>query len=534
MTPLRQRLLLTTLALASSGGAALPQLPPLPTSPTAAPSLPAASAPPGVLPTPSAPASGTLEQAKKNAGDEQPDYGRLQRYLFHFPDVRAGALPKGRIPYLSVTDTSLRQAHEENLAACQKARAEQKATDPSTCPKIEWSVPYSTDAASVTAATDMRAAWQRYEDRYYWNAMIELNNPVLYLTQCVVDLSSKLKINEATLKVTVEQEDLPKSRLLGGRVPLSTHDNALHLDSYLPWPQTNPADRCSGVNVNLIPDVPFMYLPGTCFYVFGVPTFCLQGDRRYATNPAAPAPLSFDMNQAQQRVQRAVKRAHSSYFLDYQKDIVGALFNKKNPYFFGLPWKTLTPGDGAVVAPVMNDNVNPRPFTDLAQVVQNAFKGQSTQLYSLNSSPYYFQSAWRSPSLSAHLTPGRHDALSSPPGLWAFEEFKRTLPPTNPAFQERMGYTTFFQAFNTLHTTLLPEPVAAKLLRPITYFATGIIQNFPAGTTVLPQPMLVPPYVAGLPFAAMQAHYDWRSVPEGYHIPRVKGQPAFDYAPLIR
>jgi hypothetical protein len=531
---MRRLLLLIPLALASSGGAALPQLPPLPTSPSA-PGLPASPAQPGALPTPSAPASGALEHAKKNAGNEKPDYGGLQRYLFHFPDFRAGALPKGRVPYLSVTDTSLLQAHRENLAACQKARAEQKATDPSTCPKIEWSVPYSTEAASVSAATAMRAAWQRYEDRYYWNAMIELNNPVLYLTQCVVDLSSKLQTNKANLRVTVEKGDLPGSKLLEGRVPLSSYDNALRLDSYLPWPQTKMADRCGGVNLNLIPDVPFLYLPGTCFSVFGVPTFCLQGDRRYATNPAAPAPLYFNMNQAQQRVQRAVKRAHSSSFLDYQKDIVGALFNKQNPSFFGLPWKTLSPEGGAVVAPVMNYNVNPKPFTDLAQLVQNAFKGnKSTQLYALNASPYYFQSAWRSPSLGAHLLPGRHDALGSPPGLWAFEEFKRTLPPTTPASQERMGYTTFFQAFNTLHTTTLPEPAAARPLRPITYFATGIIKNFPAGTTVLPQPMRVPPYVAGLPFAAMQAHYDWRSVPEGYHIPRVKGQPAFDYAPLIR
>ncbi|WP_216327863.1 hypothetical protein [Deinococcus aestuarii] len=533
---MRRLFLLMTLALASTGGAALPQLPPLPTTPSAAPTpgLPAAPAQPGALPTPTEPATGTVEQAQKNAGDERPNYSGLQRYLFHFPDFRLGALPKGRLPYLSVTDTSLLRAHKENLAACQQARVEKKATDPGKCSKIEWSVPYSTEAASVTAATSMRAAWQRYEDRYYWNAMIELNNPALYLTQCVVDLSSKLRTDAATVRVTVEKGDLPGSKLLEGRVPLSTYDNALHLDSYLPWPQTPKADRCGGVSMNLIPDVPFLYLPGTCFTVFGVPTFCIQGDRTYATNPAAPAPIYFNMGEAQQRVQRAVKRAHSSYFLDYQKDVVSALFDKKNPYFFGLPWKTLTPGDGAVVAPVMNYNVNPKPFTDLARLVQNAFKGKSTQLYSLNSSPYYFQSTWRSPSLSAHLAPGRHDALSSPPGLWAFEEFKRTLPPSNPAYQERMGYTTFFQAFNTLHTATLPEPATAKPLRPITYFATGVVKNFPAGTVVLPQPMLVPPYLAGLPFAAMQAHYDWRSVPEGYQVPRVQGQPLFDYAPLIR
>jgi hypothetical protein len=224
-------------------------------------------------------------------------------------------------------------------------------------------------------------------------------------------------------------------------------------------------------------------------------------------------------------------RTHTKF---WTVSVIAALFNKKNPYFFALPWKTLAPGDGAVIAPVMNSNVSPKPFIDLAQYVQNSFKGQKgTQIYALNSYPYYFQSSWRSPTLSAHLLPGRHDALGSPPGLWVFEEFKRILPPTNPLYQERMGYTTFFQVFNTWHTTTLPEPVSAKPLRPITYFATGIIQNLPSGTVVLPQPMLIPPYLVGLPFAGMQAHYDWRSVPEGYSIPRVKGQPAFDYAPLI-
>jgi hypothetical protein len=44
-----------------------------------------------------------------------------------------------------------------------------------------------------------------------------------------------------------------------------------------------------------------------------------------------------------------------------------------------------------------------------------------------------------------------------------------------------------------------------------------------SGALDWPKPIPVPPYV--LPFAGERTYWGWVSVPEGYEIPRVKGQP---------
>lgn len=192
------------------------------------------------------------------------------------------------------------------------------------------------------------------------------------------------------------------------------------------------------------------------------------------------------------------------------------------------------PGDGAVIAPVMNQTVSLKPITDLANSVRQKYQSQNdTKLFALNSVPYYFQSVTRSPTLSLHGLPNRADVLTSPPGVWLFEEYKRTLPVTNLPYQERFGYTSFFMAYNEVKATTLPESPTAKALRPIVYHATGIIQDV-FSSYPLPQPMRIPEYMAGLPYAGVQTRYDWKSVPEGYGIPRVTGEPVLNYEQVIR
>ncbi|GAA5504250.1 hypothetical protein Dxin01_04019 [Deinococcus xinjiangensis] len=209
--------------------------------------------------------------------------------------------------------------------------------------------------------------------------------------------------------------------------------------------------------------------------------------------------------------------------------------NKNNKYFFPLPWQSLIPDQGAVIAPIMNQSVTPMPFRDLAQLVKDLYQNDDkTKLYALNSYPYYFQSVMRLASLKAHTLPKRKDVLDSPPGVWLFEEYKRLLPPTSLPFQEQMGYTTFFQAFNTMRSTFLPEPSAAKFLRPMLYYATGNLQDVTGSVVILPQPMRLPTFTAGLPFVGPQGGWDWKSVPEGYAIPRVTGNPLFDYDSVVR
>lgn len=508
----------------------------LPTTPGPVNPLPAGSATTGELPAPNIPDAAQVGQAGKDGGGDKPDYSGLTTYLFHFPDIRLETLAKGKIPYLSVMNTAVMAEHQKHLAECQQAR-QQQGGDTSACPPFEWIVPYSLASGSVTAATGLRRAWQRFEDRYYWRAVVQLNNPAMYLSNCLINLNVGLQTQEPAVRITVAPGDVTSQAKLTNKYPFNTFDNQLYLDSYLPFPQVENTDYCSGLSFNFIPEIPFMYLPGTCFTFLGAPTgICLEGDKSNAVNPLAPAPLYFNMPEAQNRVRQAVEKAQTTYLTEYQSDVVKALFNTKNKYFFPLPWRSLVPGDGAVIAPLMNTAISPKPFTDLAKLVSDLYKDdKDTKLYALNSYPYYFQSVYRSPTLDAHLLPKRYDVLGTPPGVWLFEEYKRLLPVTNLPFQEQLGYTTFFEAFNEFKTTLLPELTYAKFLRPVLYYASGNLYDLVYQTVIpLPQPMRVPQYSAGLPYAGVQSHFDWKSVPEGYQIPRVKGTPLFDYGAVVR
>lgn len=41
----------------------------------------------------------------------------------------------------------------------------------------------------------------------------------------------------------------------------------------------------------------------------------------------------------------------------------------------------------------------------------------------------------------------------------------------------------------------------------------------------MPAPMLIEPFVAGLPYTGPQTRFSWVSVAEGYEVPRVQGNP---------
>lgn len=485
------------------------KLPPLPVDLNALPlpALPLDAIPKVLGPLPTLPSvdDKLAEAAAKVGGSSAPNYAQLNQFLFHFPDTRLETLPRAKIPYLSLNDTAKDGANE-------------------------WIVPYSQESGSVTAATGMRAAWQRFEDRYYWRANLELNNPALYLTNCLVDLNMGLQTRTVQSRVTVAPNEVGTDPKISGKYPFSTPES-LKLDTYLPFPQVHNSDYCEGMTVNLIPEIPVMYLPGVCFTILGTPTgVCIEGDKTSITNPLAPAPIYFNMNEARRRLADAVAKAHTDYLLEYQGDVISALFNKNNKYFFPLPWQSLLPGNGAVIAPVMNQQVSPKPVMDLANRVRQTYQADpETRLFALNSYPYFFQNLVRSPTLSLHALPTRKDVLKSPPGVWLYEEYKRLLPPTNLPFQEQFGYTTFFQAYNEPKVALLPEDVAGKLMHPILYYATGVLQDLSGFSVILPQPIRISEYMAGLPFVGPQARYDWKSVPEGYAIPRVKGQPLFDY-----
>ena len=63
------------------------------------------------------------------------------------------------------------------------------------------------------------------------------------------------------------------------------------------------------------------------------------------------------------------------------------------------------------------------------------------------------------------------------------------------------------------------------------YMATGnnVSIQIPPVVVPLPAPVLIKEFALGLPYAGLQTHFTWQSVPEGYEVPRVSGVPLIDY-----
>jgi hypothetical protein len=296
-------------------------------------------------------------------------------------------------------------------------------------------------------------------------------------------------------------------------------DPLFKLDRYLPVPQVPRADFCDELSLQLLP---IMYIPGFCVRLEGVDLFCSSN---------FPAPLWFNFEEAVKRVTSAIGRAHTKYLVEYQKDVAEALLPGKRALFFPLPWRSHLPGDGAVVAPVFDLNFNPNQFKELAQQASQKLGG----LEGANAYAYYFQTLPglginRSPTLNLHLLPGRTDVLYTPPGVWKLEEMKRWLGPANLVYYENFGYASFFEVWSQVDTAVLPE--GQPLLRNIIYGATAVILDCKILSVScvpipLPVPIPIPPFK--MPFAGPRTYWGWVSVPEGYAIPRVKGEPLLDW-----
>jgi hypothetical protein len=383
-------------------------------------------------------------------------------------------------------------------------------------------------AASQESARALRRAWQRYEDRYYWRAMTELNNPAYYIAFCYISWGSGPNPARPDVRVSVPREHLPKQ--FDAQVDYPQPDPQFNLDDYVPLPKVPSSDYCDDLNLEFLP---FMYVPGFCISLFGKKIICTEDLGLSDPNASSSGtdPIWFNHDEAVRRVLRAIRRAHSTYLAQYQQDALEALLpGKDHKLLFMTPWASQVPGDGAFVTPVMNLDVDPSQFLALAQTAAQKLEG----VEALNAFPYYFQDLARSPTLNLNLLPGRTDRVGSPPGLWRLEEFKRWLAPSSLPYYERLGYASFYQAWNELDATVLPEPPLAKALRPIMYFAVGVdldINYTGISASASLSPIPVAPYL--LPFAGPRMRWNWISVPEGYDIPRVENVPLLDYRPLV-
>ena len=512
-----QKILILASSLLASGPSAraqlqLPSIPGLPALPQLTlpqvPGLPS-SLPSFGLPVPAAMPKIAAPNFTGAIGNQDQANYPARENVFSLPDTRLEQLPNARPSYLEVINVpALQTAHQNNC---------RNETNTATCPQYEWSVPYSLESSSQTAAQGLRRAWQRFEDRYYWRSMTALNNPAYVMANCWLDWGAGL--NPAQPETTIHLPDGVVEPSLQNKLPSSEPKTDLYLDQYWPIPQVENTDFCDGLDL----DFTIMYIPGFCVSVMGADVVCTDN---------YPQPIWFNQDEAIRRVSGAILKAHTSYLSEYQADAVAAISPGNG--LFPLAWNSFLPGEGAMVAPVMNSSLDPTPFTDLASQANTAIGG----IVGANALPYYLQGAYRSPSLSL-ATGGlaaNVDASKSRPGLWQLEEFKRLLKPSNPYSMERLGYATFFEAWNEMRTTVLPEPLWAKAVRPLVYWAVGVQIDISPECWACPIPVpaavAVAPYL--LPFVGPQMKWGWVSVPEGYEIPRVKDTPLYDYRPLLR
>ncbi|GGO33464.1 hypothetical protein GCM10008949_32670 [Deinococcus humi] len=393
--------------------------------------------------------------------------------------------------------------------------------DKAGCGKYQYNVPYSFRDETLRVGKDIRQAWQRFEDRYYWRAMLNLNSPFMNLSHCTIDFGQNQEAAKPEFIVNTEDSMYPKE--LAGKIPRQDIKDELNMDSYSILPNVPNTDYCAGAKL----DLTLMYLPGTCFYLGSAKLFCIEGDQE-TLNPLAPRPIAFQYGEAVNRIKAATLTAEKLYQADYQKDILEAI--KPTAKFSPLLWDTLL--TGALVAPTQT--LKP----DLLGLAQKG-KDAGTRLggvFAATAPVYYAQgltgNAVTLP-LRVHTLPALTDVLANPnpPGVWKLEEFKRTFPPQPSPVYERFGYTNLFSAWTRPTVKLLPEAAAAKPLRQMIYMATGnnVSIQIPPVVVPLPAPVLIKEFAAGLPYAGLQTHFTWQSVPEGYEVPRVSGVPLIDY-----
>lgn len=466
-------------------------------------------------------------------------------YLHSFPDQRLELFPL-QWPYLGVTRKS-------RVADCQ-------GTNPRCT--YEWRLPYSTIEASQHVARDLRRAWQRFEERYWWRVQTALNQPSFPLIYCMMGVDmGPLEPPLPKIHVEAQEELFPQNYSL----PLPSRSAASkgqhRLDDYVKLgPQVPKEDFCDDLQVDLFPMI--------------IPPFCIElGDLKWCTEGYPDKPLWFNEDRARQYVEAAIQHSFSKYFPEYQLEVLQRLLPKidlgNGSVWAPLNWEAHLSGQGAILAAVAN--INPFSIPQSLQEIVNLINDArfSDGLLDTLRLPYYSRSlfsllkvapfgdtvsqlcriimgcaegvleqALRTAGATADLS-----GLQKPfaPGFWQLEQLKRYFPPSHPIIQEVFGYASFFQIYNKFEVGSIPDPNAewkdfgeytiAQGLRTLGYWFVPLrlrteMNSFPPTVIILPDTPrmhLVPPYI--LPYAVERTHYSWVSVPEGYLIPRVKGLP---------
>lgn len=428
-------------------------------------------------------------------GPEDPKYGEFR---YSYLESRVTKLP--RLPFVEAVSA-------QAVEACKDKVGDERRK---CLAGYTWRLPYSTTSATQEVAKDLRKAWQRFEERYYWRVITELNNPTFYIPFCWFGLKGgELNPPLPPARVSVDTFSIPdypkdagfRQRLqqaLGVRPSPASGTHSL--DVYYPLPQIPTSDFCDGLGLNLLP---IMYIPGFCINVVSF-EWCTPGYHE-------DQPLWFNEKEAQARVNRAIQHAVSNYYGEYLQETsriastprIGATAPPNWYVYAPVLWRTNLLQGGAVVAPVAGDLKAPADmvsditrdvqavwnevmrargaFPNEAQVFLTAYYAQS--LLSLGNVPGLSalksqlssllggldakaleanRKALEAADLLARLQDQRgylaQEQKTGAPGAFPFEEVKRWFPLGNIFLQERLGYVSTFQVYNRMEATILPTP----------------------------------------------------------------------------
>lgn len=330
-------------------------------------------------------------------GPSEPEY---QRYRLSNVDGRIGLLPQGRLPFIEAIDSAIVEACNAQYEEAVKQQRQEEDAEGASLRQAElarlgclaqgtWALPYSSLKATQEVARELRRAWQRFEERYYWRTITELNNPSFYLALCAIGFNAgSLNPPLPQPNISVELASIPPFRhdpsyqqrltdKLGVRLPAGTDQH--NLDFYLPLPLIPREDFCDELGVALFP---IMFIPSFCVNI-------RPGGFRWCTPGYPNRPLWFNQQEADRRIERAIERAIERYYAEYLLEVQEILMTPRFPGFSGegvpedpeginadnwelflpVPWSTNLTSGGAVIAPVA-PGVRP-PQTIIEDVIAN-------------------------------------------------------------------------------------------------------------------------------------------------------------------
>ncbi len=218
-------------------------------------------------------------------------------------------------------------------------KEEAKSRKDEFCPRSKWYLPLSSLEATRGVAKDLKRAWERFEDRYFWRVVTEVNNPAYWFAYCVMGLG----VDSTTTTPRSDRDFVPPGTLppeLGGLAqevlelvsryglpgfspsPRAQTPNyradavgQFRKPLYLPFlPTIPPKEFCDGMGFKL----PIFHIPAIQIRVYGVPVWSTEGYPDF--------PFIFDQNEADARIREGMEHAWKNYYTEYMaSDVLGAL-----------------------------------------------------------------------------------------------------------------------------------------------------------------------------------------------------------------